>query len=271
MFTQWNEMTPTERRAALKVRRTDAKFNPQDTGSVEWARNTWNPVTGCLHGCVYCYARDIAERFYPQGFQPALHPDRLNAPAQTRVPKDAEHDLGLKNVFVCSMADLFGKWVPDEWIEAVLAQVRANPQWNFLFLTKFPQRMAEFDYPDNAWIGTSVDCQARVKNAERAMRKVKAKVKWVSIEPMLERIHLDFSVFDWAVIGGASRSSQTPEWRPPWSWIWEVTADARFADCRVYHKDNLYPDRLREYPGVTTDEPALPKEFGLVQLKGAGR
>ena len=30
---------------------------------IEWCDMTWNPVTGCLHGCEYCYARRIAERF----------------------------------------------------------------------------------------------------------------------------------------------------------------------------------------------------------------
>lgn len=35
--------------------------------SIEWAKNpdgtqgyTWNPVTGCLNGCEYCYARKLA-------------------------------------------------------------------------------------------------------------------------------------------------------------------------------------------------------------------
>jgi protein gp37 len=67
--------------------------------------------------------------------------------------------------------------------------------------------MAEFKYPDNAWLGTSVDFQARVKNAERAMRKVKAKVKWLSIEPMLECISMDWSIFDWVVLGVCPRNS----------------------------------------------------------------
>ena len=42
----------------------------------------------------------------------------------------------------------------------------------------FPHRVAEFDFPDNAWVGTTVDCQARVANAEKAFRKVRAGVKW---------------------------------------------------------------------------------------------
>ena len=74
------------------------------------------------------------------------------------------------------MADLFGRWVPDEWIKAVFDACRAAPWWRFLFLTKFPQRMAEFDLPENGWFGTTVDLQARVENAEKAFAKVKGEV-----------------------------------------------------------------------------------------------
>lgn len=30
---------------------------------IEWCDSTWNPVVGCKHGCEYCYAKRIAERF----------------------------------------------------------------------------------------------------------------------------------------------------------------------------------------------------------------
>jgi hypothetical protein len=40
-------------------------------------------------------------------------------------------------------------------------------------------------FPANTWVGTTVDCQARVVNAEGALRKVKAGVKWLSCEPLI--------------------------------------------------------------------------------------
>jgi len=244
-------------------------FNKQEGESIDWAKWSWNPVTGCLHNCPYCYARDIAERFYPQKFAPTLHVDRLFAPYQTPVPAIAANDTSHKNVFVCSMADLFGQWVPREWIEAVLAVVRDNSSWNFLFLTKFPIRMAEFEYPDNAWLGTTVDLQARVKNAERAMRDVKASVKWLSIEPLLEPLKFeDLSAFQWMVIGGASASSQTPEWRPPRRWLWDLTFRAQDAGCLVYHKTNL-PDRLKQFPSdadSTKELQRVPEVFRYLKV-----
>jgi protein gp37 len=276
-LSEWKKLSVETREAVLQIRSGTAKLNKQDSDNIEWARWSWNPVTGCLHNCSYCYARDIANRFYAQGFEPSIMPARLGAPAHTAVPEAAQTDVGFKNIFVCSMADLFGKWVPKEWIEAVLATVRENPQWNFLFLTKFPQRMVEFEYPENAWLGTSVDTQARVKIAEKAMRKVRLDnvmaTVWVSVEPMLEEIYLDCNLFDWMVIGGASKSNQTPEWRPPWRWIYELTARAMHDGCSVYHKSNLYPsERIRDYPGVVTAEPIVPPEFaGRVTTPAAAR
>src|SRR5262245_47723476 len=138
----WNVLSAEQKKAALAVE-GDSTFNPQgESESIEWALWSWNPVTGCLHNCPYCYARDIATLVptasaFPNGFAPTLCPYRLKAPHNTSFPEAKAADwIGHKNVFVCSMADLFGRWVPAEWIEAVLTEIRAAPQWNFLFLTK---------------------------------------------------------------------------------------------------------------------------------------
>jgi protein gp37 len=240
------------------VRSGSTTMNFQTTASIQWARWSWNPVTGCLHNCPYCYARDMAERFYAPKFSPALWAGRLDAPHNVKVPDGAEADIGLRNIFTCSMADLFGRWVPAEWVEAVLDTVRAAPQWNFLFLTKFPIRMAEFNFPDNAWVGTTVDCQARVANAEKAFRKVKAGIKWLSCEPLIEPLKFaDLSAFQWIVLGGSSASTQTPEWHPPRAWVYDLERAARKAGCKVYEKENLFR-LVTEYPGV--ESPPTPKQ-----------
>jgi protein gp37 len=256
-LAEYKTLEPDERIHLISLTGDDGdagKFNKQENDSIEWAQWSWNPVTGCEHNCPYCYARDIANdpkmaKVYPHRFEPAFRPLTVLAPRSMKVPKEAETDTRYRNVFTCSMADLFGRWVPKEWIETVLREIRAAPQWNFLCLTKFPKRMAEFDIPPNAWMGTTVDKQVRVANAEAAFEKIKAGVRWLSVEPMLDQLkfkHLDR--FDWIVIGGASRSSQTDEWRPPARWIIDLVQQADEAGVKVYFKTNLLGKRVLELP-----------------------
>lgn len=131
---------------------------------IEWCDSTWNPVTGCLHGCEYCYARKIANRFgkvdpliadefknvekvqcfvkpdnpYPYLFKPTFHRYRLDEPSKK---------MKGQNIFVCSMADLFGEWVLDEWIKEIFEACEKAPQHNYLFLTKNPKRYGQI----NGW------------------------------------------------------------------------------------------------------------------------
>jgi ParB/RepB/Spo0J family partition protein len=262
-LAQWKTLSEPERQTYLAVRNDKAKLLHQETDSaIDWARFSWNPVTGCQHNCPYCYARDIAERFYPQKFEPSIVPDALAAPLNARPPKESDTDVGYKNIFTCSMADLFGRWVPREWIEAAICVMRLAPAWNFLLLTKFPQRYAEFEFPENVWLGTTVDCQARAANAERAMASAKASVKWISVEPLIEPIAMDWSIFSWVVIGGASKSTQTPEWKPPREWVMDLTCRAKAAGCGVYWKTNLNLDPMRDFPGsVVVETDTAPDQF----------
>ena len=243
----------------------------KDTTAIEWAQWSWNPITGCKHDCPYCYARDIANRFYPQKFEPSIYPERFACPENTTVPDAATNDTAFKNVFTGSMADIFGRWVPADWIERVLKTVSENPQWNFLFLTKFPQRIHEFETPDNAWMGTTVDCQDRVANAEKAFAKMGGGIKWISVEPMLTPIKFTkLDMFDWVVIGESSRSTNTPAWVPPFDWVADLHKQARDADCSIYHKTNLgITDelRLREFPWEETTDRLLPESLKYLNIK----
>ena len=259
---EWHEMSDDERTSLIEDgKAAKVPFNPQKTEDIDWAKWSWNRVTGCEHGCPYCYARDIANSMYPMKFEPAFWPARLGAPSCTKVPDKAETDVSYRNVFTVSMGDLFGKWVPEEWIRAVLDVVRDCPQWNFIFSTKNPQRYAEFSpFPKNAWIGTTVDRQARVEVAEEVFKKIEAKVKWLSVEPMLEPLefkHLDR--FQWLVMGGASPSENTPAWRVPNGWWTRLHVQAVDLGLAVFHKTNLY-ERDRNFPGATAKNPARAPE-----------
>ena len=226
-------------------------FN-QTNEMVDWASFTWNPVTGCWHACNYCYARAIANDVrmadaYPKQFEPCFHEARLKAPANTPFPKLILRPQD-RNVFVCSMADLFGKWVPDEWIVKVFEQVNLFQPWNFLFLTKFPQRLRSVcddllrGFPDNAWMGCTVNAQTRVKTAQEAFKGLRAKVRWLSVEPMQERLTFtDMTMFDWLVAGGKSASpfNGTPDGQPEWEWVEHLLEQARAAGLDVFFKENL--------------------------------
>jgi protein gp37 len=234
---------------------------------VDWAWWTWNPVTGCWHGCEYCYARDIAKRFYETDFEPTFYPDRLKAPQNTKLmtPKRMESEAKKRkvsleqaqtfsrNVFTCSMADLFGKWVPESWILQVFEAVKSAPEWNFLFLTKFPQRLKEINdilggFPANVWVGTTVDTQARVALAERSFQGIEATVKWLSVEPMLERLTFNsLEMFDLVAIGGQSKSTQVKEFQPDWEWVEHLVQQSRRSNTAVYFKENL-KSRPKELP-----------------------
>lgn len=228
---------------------------------VSWAQWTWNPVHGCLHACSYCYAWELSERpsyreSYPEGFAPMFRPERLAAPVNARVPNDP--DPRARRVFVSSMGDLFGEWVPQEWIDAVMEACAKAPDWTYLFLTKFPQRYARLTLPPSVWLGTSVDSQKRVRIAERAMARIPdTAVRWLSCEPLLEPlVFKDLSWCDWLVIGSQSANHGQPEFAPPIEWVIDLVAQARAFDVPVYLKPNLLGEVNGRSPGMT-----LPQEM----------
>lgn len=235
-------------------------FNETTGEGISWAAWSWNPVTGCLHGCDYCYARAIAHRYpdsYPAGFTPLFHEERLDAPSNTTIPERHRDDPAYRRVFVCSMADLYGRWVPAEWIDRIHGSMLAAPDWEYLLLTKFPDRYVGLDLPASAWVGTSVDEQKRVRIAERAFRQIEGvKVKWLSLEPLTEPLEFeDLSMFDWVVIGAQTETYQpdgpVAAFAPPFEWVARLVAQAREAGCKVHLKPNLVNGK----PGM-----ALPDE-----------
>lgn len=143
---------------AVKAKRVE--LHPKMFDKID---KTWNPVIGCLHDCSYCWAKRLAETRlkdmarYKDGFEPKL------------VEKELTRSFRNKFVFVSDMGDLFGSWVPSEWIEKVIAAIKLSPNTSFLFLTKNPSRYSEFLklYPDNIVFGATIESnrEYQVSNA----------------------------------------------------------------------------------------------------------
>ena len=153
---------------------------------------TWNPVVGCLHDCIYCYARRWARRQKKRClscyvFSPHLHEERLSKVPRSRLP-----------IFVCDMADLFGDWVPKEWITAVLKVLQEHHDQTFLLLTKNPRRYFEFLdlIGDNVVLGATIESDLYHPYISKApptcdrirwMSKLPARFRrFVSIEPVMD-------------------------------------------------------------------------------------
>ena len=236
-----------------------SKFNYQTGDGISWAKWSWNPATGCLGPdgkgpCNYCYARDRANRYNintHDNFEPTFHPDRLNAPKNTKIPKGRENEPGIRNVFTVSMGDLFGYFIPPDWIGQIFQVIYENPQWNFILLTKNPKRYLYLNFPPNCWIGATADTQERALIAVDVFKELNTKnIKFISFEPLSEEINFrmnDGNCFDWMIIGGQSRSTGQPAMQPEWKWVENLLMEARHWEIPIYFKPNL-TIRPKEFP-----------------------
>jgi protein gp37 len=226
---------------------------------IEWTDYTWNPITGCKHGCPYCYARKIAERFrggkaWPNGFDPMFHPERMNDPQNMTKPQ---------TIFVCSMADLFGGWIPDGWIHTVFMSMLRAPQHTYILLTKNPKRAGHClidnfyqfgvkywpsQIPQNWWVGASVESSRFTGRIDDLLR-IPTKNRFVSFEPLLGNITDEYFPLNLAGINQVIIGAQTnPTIIPLTTSILTIENEAQVNDCRVFCKDSL------SYLRVTDDE-----------------
>jgi protein gp37 len=189
---------------------------------IEWTEHTWNPVTGCSKlspGCKHCYAKVFAERLkamgmpsYQAGFKVSLHEERLNEPLRRRKPT---------RWFVNSMSDLFHERVPDYFIRRVFAVIEESPQHRFQVLTKRAERMAKYfserPVPSNAWLGVSVEDKKYGLPRIAHLRSVPARIRFLSVEPLLEDLgKFDLAGLHWVIVGGESGLNARPM-KPDWA------------------------------------------------------
>lgn len=227
---------------------------------IDWCDSTWNPVTGCLNSCEYCYARKIAQRFgyhltdwkhqnvhcleapvrkngaivpYPHDFEPTFHHYKLDEPQHWKKPR---------TIFVCSMADLFGEWVPDEWIEQVFEACEAAPQHRYLFLTKNPKRYVELygngilRVRDSFWYGSTI----MGANEPFFFSRVPDDNPhtFCSIEPIREPLGAMQVMPEWVIVG-AETGTRKGKIVPQKEWIDEIAAECKRCRVPIFMKDSL--------------------------------
>ena len=249
---------------------------------IEWCDYSMNFITGCRHGCPYCYAERMVTRFagdrrrnklqtdkfikteaglyildepfmdengemvlYPFGFEPTLH--------KYRFPRLGELQEGRK-IFVGAMADMFGDWVPPDWIRMVMDECSKYPQHNYLFLTKNPDRYLREELPEGShfWYGTTVTKTSELVRAEQLPPRRK---RYLSIEPILERIFIeqvDLIGISWIILG-AETGRRKEKVTPKAEWIEDIVLTADAMDIPVFMKDSLIPivgeeNMRREFP-----------------------
>lgn len=194
--------------------------------NIEWTDAVWNPVTGCTKvsaGCRNCYAETIANRFWKdRKFTDVVcHEDRLEQPLHWKKPR---------MIFVNSMSDLFHEDVPYSFMRKCFTTMYRANEHTYQILTKRPQRMLDFMKVESArfgiaghiWLGVSVEDQKTADERIPMLLKIPAKVRWISIEPLLEDISKSFMRWTmemegwiktneiWVVIGGESGPKARP-------------------------------------------------------------
>ena len=178
--------------------------------------HTWNPIKGrCLHNCPYCYVKSSRAKRYYQG-DPYLS------------EKELKVNLGENNyIFVGSMTDMWGDWIPSAWITHILEHCQKYPKNKYLFQSKNPFRFLEdaVTFEINAVWGTTIESDKQVDinvvhNRAWCLASMPSFYqRMVSIEPIMDfNVNSFVSMLKWIkpsfiVIGADSKGHNLPE--PP--------------------------------------------------------
>jgi len=252
---------------------------------ISWSEFSWNPVVGCSKvstGCQNCYAEKMAFRLNYMGndnYFDVLNDSGWNGKTiciESALEKPL-HWKKPRKIFVCSMGDLFHPSVPFEFIDKVFATTILCPQHTFQYLTKRPKRMAEYfatidirtltidhwSFP-NIWLGVSAENQECADERIPILLQIPAAVRFVSIEPMLERIDLmqwlKTGKLNWIICGAESGPKRR---KCKLEWVRDLVGQCRVADVPVFvkqlsingkvsHNPEEWPEdlRIRQYPDL---------------------
>jgi len=220
---------------------------------IEWVKNpdgspgyTSNPVRGdCPVGCPYCYVKPFRARY---GWHKDIrfYPSELEAICKRKKPA---------GIFVGSTIELFhDKTI--QYMAETMDTIKGCPQHRFYLLTKQPAQLRKFSpFPDNCYVGVTACNFKMMDNALYYLGEIEAKVKYLSLEPLLEAIpfncipieRLAYCGIDWLIIGAQTK----PAVLPKIEWVQEIVKAADKAGIPVFLKDNLL--ELVNYHSPDTD------------------
>lgn len=205
--------------------------------SIEWTHHTFNPWWGCVKvspGCQHCYAETFSKRV-GQEIWGKDGPRRFFGAVQWKAPikwnAEATADGERRRVFCASMSDVFEERADlDPWRTKLWELIIETPMLDWLLLTKRPENIGEMvpwttDWPENVWLGTTVETQKYVDERLPHLLKHKSKVRFLSCEPMLGEVDLKHWIkpnrskglhgIDWIIAGGESGAlarAMNPDW-----------------------------------------------------------
>lgn len=236
--------------------------------SIEWTELTWNPTTGCTKisaGCKFCYAEVMTRRLkgmgqekYKDGFKVIkTHNSTLDIPYTWK---------GSKIVFVNSMSDLFHEKVPLDFIKNVFKVMNDNPQHVFQVLTKRAERLLElhkeFKWTHNIWMGVSVE-NDKVSHRIGCLSKTKAKVKFLSLEPLIGELpNLNLKKIDWVIVGGESGHNPRPMKQ---EWVIDIQKQCKKAKVPFFFKQ--WGGRNKKATGRTLNGKTYDEMPNIIELK----
>ncbi len=215
--------------------------------NIDWCTHTCNIITGCYgpkgdgNICEYCYAEPFANRIYrkPLGegleFIPHFWEERLEG-----ISKEKD-----SRIFMNSMGDAFGDWVPEEWITKMLIECAANPSNIYYFLTKNPKRYADseickfFENNLNFWAGFTAETGSLYRS-RLGKYPLDIKNRFVSIEPMFNgnhQINYMGSTVKWVIVGAQTK----PDLFPSPQSIKSIRRQCKVLRIPLFEKNSLAP------------------------------